>query len=172
MPDCSPKVIASSGDYTPTPIAKSTHAETPTSTGLTTSSWNTAGTWEERDCTDLVKNQLSSVLNRVAVPSCNVSKVEKVEGEAQIVWARGKKRHLFDFTADVDLSISLDGSDKARKVSLSLTDISPQSILEYTVKWPKSYTTEVKTQLLRVVTQWHQTLRTEIAVWEEEYKAL
>eukprot|EP00349_Pseudokeronopsis_sp_Brazil_P006167 CAMPEP_0202960324 /NCGR_PEP_ID=MMETSP1396-20130829/4468_1 /ASSEMBLY_ACC=CAM_ASM_000872 /TAXON_ID= /ORGANISM="Pseudokeronopsis sp., Strain Brazil" /LENGTH=522 /DNA_ID=CAMNT_0049679465 /DNA_START=32 /DNA_END=1597 /DNA_ORIENTATION=- len=138
---------------------------TPSSTAaVAASSWNYAGTWEERDMSAQVKNQLSELFQNATVdvplPSkstaslhCQASKVEKIEGEAQIVLTRGKKRHLFDYQVETEVEITVteptpsdmsESSEPAEnsakklktfKANVTFADVSPSSTLEYTVKW-------------------------------------
>ena len=68
------------------------------------SSWNTAGTWEERTHTKWAEGRIGELLVtgdaiaetesiRVALTS-----VKKLEGDATVVMVRGKPRHGFDFS--------------------------------------------------------------------------
>lgn len=164
--------------------------------GVTASTWNYAGTWEERDLTTQVKTQLTDLANRILTSqplgdkqtiSCKVSKVGKVEGEAQIIMARGKKRHVFDFQLEVDIEVAVndtanegeskeDGEPKKKKRtfkgSLSFPDISPQSSLEYTTRWKKPVPAEWHRVVNKSVVDWFESFRDGIHAFEAEYSKL
>lgn len=158
---------------------------------VTASSWNHAGTWEERDTTEYCKGRIKELLGGVSarmegledggmaamndalkalssntgdmsrlenlsdslsIVSARVSEVQEVKGEAQIVIARGKKRHVYDFTAVLKFEATvepLEGSDskkaKTYKGTVHINDISPQdsdntpdSMFDISVSYKKS----------------------------------
>jgi len=65
------------------------------------SSWNANGTtWEDRDMTDWAKATVKQVLGASPLEGCNIElSVVSVEGEASIVYSRGKPRIGYDFTS-------------------------------------------------------------------------
>jgi Fe-S cluster assembly iron-binding protein IscA len=68
------------------------------------SSWNTAGTWEERTHTKWAEGRIGELLvtgDAIAeTDSARVllTSVKKLEGDATVVMVRGKPRHGFDFS--------------------------------------------------------------------------
>ena len=74
-------------------------------------------------------------------PPSKVTNVKTVEGEAQIVMARGKKRHIYDYSLTLNFEVVVQNmkgmkdydEPKPRKYSGSLhwAEISPVSSLEY-----------------------------------------
>jgi activator of HSP90 ATPase len=68
------------------------------------SSWNTAGTWEERTHTKWAEKRISELLvTGDAIAETDVARVlltsaKKIEGDATVVMVRGKPRHGFDFS--------------------------------------------------------------------------
>ncbi|CAN0258089.1 unnamed protein product [Ectocarpus sp. 12 AP-2014] len=69
--------------------------------GNEASAWNKAGTWESRDMTSWAKQRLDELLVGVELDASEsvvkVVKVDKLEGDAEISFSRGKKRYMFDF---------------------------------------------------------------------------
>ena len=66
------------------------------------SAWNTAGTWEDKDKTVWAKKKLKSLMEDIVIieengNNCQVTKVEKMDGDASIISARGKVRYVYDF---------------------------------------------------------------------------
>jgi hypothetical protein len=66
------------------------------------SAWNTAGTWEDKDKTKWAKKRLKTLMEDIVIieengNNCQVTKVEKLEGDASIISARGKVRYVYDF---------------------------------------------------------------------------
>lgn len=90
---------------TTTSTATSTSANAATAPPLASSSssskgpsaWNRAGTWEEKDTTEWCSNHLRTCLLQVRTASCHVIKVDSLTGDASIVHAGGRLRHVFDF---------------------------------------------------------------------------
>lgn len=68
------------------------------------SSWNTAGTWEERTHTKWAEGRMAELLvtgDAVAETDSarvKLTSVKKLEGDATVVMVRGKPRHGFDFS--------------------------------------------------------------------------
>lgn len=217
MPDFTPKAISrndsvSSADANLAALTVDAPASTPvaavsespsssSSSGVAASSWNYAGTWEERDMSQQVKAQLTTLFDNARAEYhaattkdlrlvCHTAKVDALTGEAQIVLTRGKKRHLFDFTATVDVEITVNdataeeaeegaASEKKRvktlKGTVSFTDISPQSALDYTVKWKKSVSqasADWQQLAKQSVQAWHRVVVEQLRVLEEEYQRL
>jgi len=83
--------------YKPKPIETPTDAKSPPTVGGP-SPWNSAGTtWEDRDLTAWAQERLRERLSQLSVPtftngSLKVTAVSKVDGEATIVFTRGKKK--------------------------------------------------------------------------------
>lgn len=198
--------VSSSTDATPSAVEAPAStpvtavSESPSSaSGVAASSWNYAGTWEERDMSQQVKAQITTLFDNARAeyhPTittakdvrlvCHTTKVDALTGEAQIVLTRGKKRHLFDFTATVDVEITVATVDEAEeeekkkqfktlKGTVSFTDISPQSALDYTVKWKKSVSQaspEWQQLAKQSVQAWHRIVVEQMRVLEEEYQRL
>eukprot|EP00039_Didymoeca_costata_P001597 m.53611 g.53611 ORF g.53611 m.53611 type:complete len:162 (+) comp10874_c0_seq2:121-606(+) len=63
---------------------------------MSTSTWNKAGTWEERDCSQWAKDVLTTKLGAITCDhnehTVKVSSVKSVTGNANILHARGKNR--------------------------------------------------------------------------------
>jgi tetratricopeptide (TPR) repeat protein len=82
--------------------------------------WNQGGTFEERDMNEWAKNNITERVKGVCAEGdgfkLEVEKVEKIDGDASITFARGRKRHVFDFELLVKWEATLEGDDK-NKVS-------------------------------------------------------
>mmetsp|Transcript_7731 Transcript_7731/g.15367 ORF Transcript_7731/g.15367 Transcript_7731/m.15367 type:complete len:574 (+) Transcript_7731:315-2036(+) len=84
-----------------------------------TSAWNAGGTtWEERDVSKAAQEGLESILAKVRVTSevsgqvyeASISKVESVDGDAQIVVARAKPAPVYDMEAKLKWQAKCVGS--------------------------------------------------------------
>jgi hypothetical protein len=77
------------------------------------SSWNTAGTWEERSMTSWGKPRLEELLLESSFELPNelgnvkVTKVVGLEGDCSVTMARGKKKHPFDWAFSVEWFVEL-----------------------------------------------------------------
>ena len=102
-------------------------------TSSTSSAWNSAGTYEERDrtqfCTDLLTRTIgASVGSKGTVVldeeeyTVEVTGVKKVEGEGSMVSVRGSLRFLWDYSFVVHYKILLKTNSKSIKGSLSYQD--------------------------------------------------
>lgn len=86
-------------------------------TSSTTSAWNQAGTWEEKDTTEWCKTQLKRRLTEagVAVGALRlvIASVEEITGDASVALVSGKKRYIFDFHVKLEYEIKRrDDDDK------------------------------------------------------------
>ncbi|KAG5192246.1 hypothetical protein JKP88DRAFT_191255 [Tribonema minus] len=70
------------------------------------SSWNVAGTWEERDasawCSERITALLSGLVADAPPGPVRIAKVQEVTGDASITFSRGKRRSLFEFSVKAD----------------------------------------------------------------------
>ena len=113
------------GDIAPKRIEVSAPSENETSQeSKTTSAWNKAGTWEERDVTSWAITTLTEALMKCqyALPTeigsgmVKISKVTKISdsgGHASYATVRGKKRYIYEFCIGLNWELSLGNDDKA-----------------------------------------------------------
>jgi len=145
------------GDIAPKPITPGAAVDSSAPTLLAsapaaaegTSAWNTAGTFESRDhsswAQEAVKKHLATV--SVSLPSGEgtvaVTKVSSVTGDAEIASARGKTKHIYDLSADINWEISMNDSFQAGaslkkcKGSLTIADITGDLEYEFLVDMGK-----------------------------------
>ena len=128
------------------------------------SSWNYAGTFEEKDMSSWANSKLTEILGGVThgvkatgagdsilngAIHIKVTKVKTLTGDAEIIVSRGKRRHLYDFTAELEWEATLtafglaegvgDKQDKKVRGSMSINDISPgEDEAEFQVSIKKS----------------------------------
>lgn len=92
------------------------------------SAWNTAGTWEERDMTKWAKGHLTDLLvgitQEVTDGHIAVKELSDWEGDASIPVIRGKPRFLYDFTFKAKLELNAVGSSAAKKAEVKFIDFS------------------------------------------------
>lgn len=86
---------------------------------------------------DRVKELLSSLVVDCDSGKIKVTNVSDIEGEAQIVFARGKKKHIFDFNVTMDVEIKY--SERSLKLTAKLVDISPANNFEWFISFKKKY---------------------------------
>jgi len=115
--DIAPKRISTT--TTPTSIANNDSATKLNST----SAWNTAGTWEEKDYTKYAQELLTNALSKLeytisdrdasaihkelSSATAKVSKVQNVDGHASIARVRGKRRYAYEFSLVIEFKIIL-----------------------------------------------------------------
>jgi hypothetical protein len=80
------------------------------------SAWNSAGTWEDKDVTEMAKSMLRRRLEDVptldaAGGSLSILAVESLDGEASKPVVRGVKRHLWDLSVKLKFNFKWMGSD-------------------------------------------------------------
>ena len=94
--------------YKPKPIDPATIAAAAASSSSTDpsagskSTWNAAGTWEERDLSSWGHKRLKELLKEVHSSSVAITAVEKCNGDCTIVWSRGKKKIGYDLSIAAD----------------------------------------------------------------------
>ena len=100
---------------------------------VTASTWNTAGTWEEREMSSYATERLKTLCLQAAYttyasdPSpvnihASITEVKKCEGEAQVILARGKKRHVFDYTITLNFVVEVNSVEREGQKSSSGTE--------------------------------------------------
>lgn len=204
-------VFASTSESPVTPHTVHTPAQAGNG-GVTTSTWNYAGTWEERDLTETAKQKIQdfclsiknlNVPNNIGSSQSNTNElcvvasivaINKLEGEAQIVMARGKKRHLYDFNVKLDFEINISenhslesevglespssavagsgGVKKSFKGSLSYGEVAPESSLESTIKWKKIPGGIYENHAKNAIQELHREVQMKLRQFESEYCSL
>lgn len=96
-----------SGSVTPVRMAATASHSSDMAATASSSAWNQAGTWEEKDTTEWCKSQLQQRLEETTTPvihnandkDCEVvvTSVEELTGDASVAYVSGKKRYIFDF---------------------------------------------------------------------------
>jgi len=90
------------------------------------SEWNLAGTWEEKDMTSWVKEQMSIWLMRarvcdtkaalssgeIAAISAEVTGVKSLDGDAQVITVRQQRRFCLNFEAEVSFKMTIAEDDE------------------------------------------------------------
>lgn len=126
--DIAPKKL----DQAPTPLATASNP-------VQGSAWNTAGTFESKDLTPWAKERLAETLklSQVSSPAVVIKVIDvTISGDGEVVAARGKRKHIYDFTAVVQWSLLLTegpGSAGVVKGELTINDICADEDGEYTV---------------------------------------
>lgn len=102
------------------------------------SSWNSAGTFESRDLTAWAKSWLQSNLGNdflggslktsgsYASANLSIKEVKDLNGDAEIIVTRGKRKYVCDFSFTIVFQIVLmnsDGSEKLVDASLFIEDV-------------------------------------------------
>lgn len=136
------------------------------------SAWNHAGTFESKDMTAWAKSRLEQLLKQSkhtlpSDPSGNppslfgpvvviAIEAKNVKGDAEIVISRGKKKAIYDMSADVTFEAVMDTSsatltEKTFKGTVKLTDITGDDEPEYSYSFKKVPTPEHKPRLQEAV---------------------
>lgn len=117
--------------------------------GIEASSWNKAGTWEERDMTAFVTERLKALCTEAVCETSadeptalqlrgRVKSCKKAEGEAQIILARGKKRHVYDFNVTLDFEINVDSIPAAPSPPSDIAPAAEGDVASAVVSSPSS----------------------------------
>jgi hypothetical protein len=239
--DITPKSLASTPqDVSESPVPANLNDGPETESGhksgaIGASSWNHAGTWEERDIStvakarlqelcllakselpgfdmnsdptammdimkeslDLMKdgtggsnqgdaaNSLGKLGDAMATLRATVTSVKKMEGEAQIVMARGKKRCVYDFNVNLDFEIEVDeawkdslpsgdtgGATKKSKTikgSIAISDLTALDEFDAVISYKKALPTSLEKRIRTVTDKLRSDLKDKIKVFESEY---
>jgi hypothetical protein len=148
------------------------------------SAWNNAGTWEEKDVTTWASARLEALLLcKFCSPAHGdqanvaISSVKKLEGDAQIAVVRKRRRHIFQFRAELDWEATTpDGGSFEGTVCIEDLGSDCDGEYEYNVGWgkvaPKGDDLAFVKQTLRKENEGLQALLTsQIAVFVREFQA-
>ena len=142
------------------------------------SAWNSAGTWEEKDCTDWCKKRLRSRLSNVkSTSTCDVAvtAVDELTGEAAVAIAGGRKRYIFDFHVKLKYEVrQTDGSKVIATGVMRIPDICSTSHDELEVAYeawnnrpdPSNENAAVESRTLLT-----EQVRKEVQLWVEEFNS-
>lgn len=150
------------------------------------SSWNHAGTWEERDFTQLVKERLSEISqdaffeqvqqnalsDEAAIGEGMMAVVKEVKsctGDAQVVMTRGKRRHIFDF--NMDLKFEVRHKDRHYSGHIEFRDLSPGNY-DSTVTFNKSLPHGIEREIRQCAHGLRDVIVERIKSFEAEYKSM
>merc|ERR1711998_116601 len=155
------------------------------SSGAGASVWNTAGTWEERDMSSDVKSRLTELCNGVYTESAKIKDVKSIEGDAQIVMARGKKRHIYDYNIKLEFEVSIvesvskegeEGGEEEKtskyKGTFVFPEVSPICSYDCQVSFKKSVPSNVKTAVNGATEELKNFVISTLRAFDHEYKAM
>merc|ERR1712023_319124 len=145
--------------------------------------WNTAGTWEEKDMSSDVKSRLTDLCKAVCTDAAKIKDVKTVEGDAQIVIARGKKRHIYDYNVKLEFEVSVNESitksegDVEEKTSkykgtFEFPEVSPISSYECKVSLKKTVPAHMKVNVESAVDKLKSEVISTFRSFDEEYKSM
>lgn len=126
----SPEDQALIGDIAPKPIATTEVNSTSSSSRLSSAAWNSANTWEERDCTAWAKKTLLELFNaKIVLPKTNqytvtLKPVKDFNGNSQVTHIRGKARFIYEFAFDVSFTVTSEANAATKfKGKLNIADL-------------------------------------------------
>lgn len=151
------------------------------SSSVAASDWNAAGTWEERDFSQLVKSRLTSICLESSfelragdsddvAASATVTEVKKCDGEAQVVLTRGKKRHIYDFNVDVKFDATFGASTYHGHIVF--VDVMPGSSYESTVSFKKSIPNHARDAVQGAADGLRDAIINKMKIFEVEFKSM
>jgi hypothetical protein len=126
-------------EFKPTQLNEAQAAADTTASPAVGSVWNKAGTWEDKDVTDMAQSSLRERLQEPMLPNIDaaggalsVDEIEKVEGDASKPVIRGKMRHIFDLSFKVKFVFKWMDSDGQKQASgsLSISDFTNDAFSE------------------------------------------
>ncbi|CEG45713.1 hypothetical protein F443_01076 [Plasmopara halstedii] len=131
--------------------------------------WNSAGTWEERDKSEWARERLKfHILASFRVEDeaqgfdIKVTSFERCDGEAKVVFSRGKKRCGYDFS----VKFAWESSDISGHVELHDFDDTSGDDFEVIVTANGSGQRELAAK--KAVIDQEQKLRDVLALWKQE----
>ena len=148
----SPEETALIGDISPKPITtaddKIAAASAETASGkaaVSGSAWNTAMTWEERDCTQWAIKKLPTLFEgKETLPTSTkyavtLKGLSNAEGTAQIAHVRGKARFMYELSFDLKFSVSDETTEKKHKGKIAVSDVINDQLddVEFAITWDK-----------------------------------
>lgn len=163
------------GDIAPKAVANtpSTLPSTPEETGkVEASSWNTAGTWEERSMTTQVTEKLRQVVKTSIThgdASATVTDVKTCDGEASIVITRGKKRHIYDYHIVLALEVAI--NEKSYKATLELNDVTTVCHYEYKLSFKRALPAEYRITIESAANALKDEVIERLNQYADEYKS-
>jgi len=119
------------GDIAPKRISDRTAVNAPAEEGDNLrSAWNKAGTWEEKDVSNVAKEQLTASLLQASasVPcdagsSVRVTKVSAIEGHASVATVRSKRRFVYEYSFSVDWEMDIASSGDTLTGSMKYPEV-------------------------------------------------
>lgn len=113
------------GDITPQAISETSVTAAQTTGSAAPSAWNTAGTFESKNKTEWAKTRISELLKNTKSSSAGiditVEGVKDVEGDAEIIMNRGKKKAIYELSCSIAFEASLD--NETIRGTVQVTDI-------------------------------------------------
>ncbi|KAJ0396365.1 hypothetical protein P43SY_007459 [Pythium insidiosum] len=164
-------------DFTPVRIETSGETSSAAAAG---SAWNAAGTWEERDKSEWARDSLKQqILDgfaftndqlRVAVKARSVV---RCNGDAKVVFSRGKKRCGFDMTLKFEWTSSRTGGEDAEEFPeatghVELHDFDDMTGEDYEIHVSCDGSSDHARDAKKAIESWEQGLRQLLAQWKED----
>mmetsp|Transcript_8659 Transcript_8659/g.17576 ORF Transcript_8659/g.17576 Transcript_8659/m.17576 type:complete len:328 (-) Transcript_8659:32-1015(-) len=119
------------GDIAPKRIDSAADAATPAAlkNEKGVSSWNSAGTWEEKDMSKWADESMKAKLEGTEYNGGGVTvkttKIELEEASASVATVRGKRRFLYEFVIVMHWEAEVEGTDGTAKGELRFNDVAP-----------------------------------------------
>jgi hypothetical protein len=178
--------VALIGDIAPKRIsvgATGTEEGTEEDRKLSSSSkWNAAGTWEERNCTQWSKDTIRFKMSGINVSQdgyeVTIEKCDDIIGHANIATVRGKPKFLFEFEVHLKFEVTNKITDSTLfKGNLILSDIQNDQIddTEFRVDWKSSSPSGAEAKILRTLLtegELKAVILCRLKAYEEEYRQL
>ncbi|KAF1336744.1 Activator of 90 kda heat shock protein atpase 1, partial [Globisporangium splendens] len=165
-------------DFTPVRIESTASVAAPTQGN---SVWNSAGTWEEKDKSVWARERLKelildsfSFVDGSHKVSIKANSIVKCDGEAKIVFSRGKKRCGYDISLKFEwTSTRADGEEDPEGVDevtghVEVHDFDDTSGEDYEIKVTTEMSRKHETDAKKSVLKWEPELRKILATWKEE----
>uniref|UniRef100_A0A7S3GS10 Activator of Hsp90 ATPase AHSA1-like N-terminal domain-containing protein n=1 Tax=Spumella elongata TaxID=89044 RepID=A0A7S3GS10_9STRA len=179
----SPEEMALIGDITPKAITVTADA---TATGkiASGSAWNSAQTWEERDCTKWAMEKLPTLFeNKEDLAKANqfivqIKRLSNSQGSAQIAHVRGKARFIYELSFDLEFSVTDEKTSKKYKGKVAVSDVINDQLddIEFALSWTGASPPNAELSTVRNAViggnALKKLIRTKIAIFEEDFRKL
>ncbi|OWY90973.1 hypothetical protein PHMEG_00040643 [Phytophthora megakarya] len=158
-----------SQDFTPVRIDSSAAVTAPVQRSDSTSVWNSAGTWEERDKSEWARDRLKhhiltsfSVEDEAQGLSIKATSIVRCDGEAKVVFSRGKKRCGYELS----VKFAWESDDVSGHVELH--DFDDTNGEEYEVLVTANGSSQRELAAKKAVIDKESELRKLLTLWKDE----
>jgi hypothetical protein len=143
------------------------------------SAWNAAGTFESIDHSSWARETVMELVKAIKIETALsllesiVLKNVKVEGDAQIIGMRGKRKHMCDLTITIDYSVALTSATDICEGQLIVNDVTSDGDEEFEIIYPRitvTFTNQCKSELASQLKIVQDNIKQSLSTFLVEYR--